>query len=48
MASSAEMVPKSMSMGSTSSAGGFPPEGPVDEGPDSVGCLNSTEGLKMS
>ena len=26
----------------------LPPEGPVDEGPDSVGCLNSTEGLEMS
>ena len=30
-------------MGSTPSAGGFPPEGPADEEPDSVGGLNSTE-----
>ena len=37
-----------MSMGPTSSAGGFPPEGPVDEGPGSVGSLNSMEGLVMS
>ena len=47
-ASSAEKVPKSMSMGSTSSAGGFPPEGPADEGPGSVRSLNSMEGLVMS
>src|SRR6185503_13874642 len=47
-ASSAEVVPKSMSMASTLSAGGFLPEGPADEGPGSVGSLNSTEGLVMS
>ena len=46
--SSAEVVSKSMSMGSTPSAGGFPPERPTDEGPDSVGSMNSTEGLVMS
>src|SRR6185437_3418296 len=47
-ASSVEVVPKSMSMGSVSSAGGFPPEGPVVERPGSTGSLNSTEGLVMS
>src|SRR6185312_522669 len=47
-ASSAEVVPKSMSMGSTSSAGGFPPEGPADEGPSSAGSMNSAQGLVMS
>ena len=35
-------------MGSTSSAGGFPPEGPAVEGPGSVGSLNSMVGLVMS
>jgi len=37
-----------MFMGSASSAGGFPPEGPAFEGPGSAGSLNSTEGLVMS
>ena len=37
-----------MSMGSTTSAGGFPPGDPVDEGPGSTGSLNSAEGLMMS
>ena len=47
-ASSMKEVSKSMSMGPTSPAGGFPPEGPVDEEPGSVGSLNSTEDLVMS
>ena len=37
-----------MSMGSTPSAGGFPPGDPVDERPGSAGSLNSAEGLVMS
>ena len=37
-----------MFMGSTPSAGGFPPGDPVDEGPGSGGSLNSAEGLAMS
>ena len=37
-----------MSMGSASSAGEFPPEGPAFEEPGSVGSSNSTEGLVMS
>ena len=47
-ASSAEVVPKSVSMGSTPSAGGFPPGDPADERPGSAGSLISAEGLVMS
>ena len=37
-----------MSMGSASSAGGFPQEDPAFEGPGSAGSSNSMEGLVMS
>ena len=42
-----EEVSKSLSMGSDSSAEGFPPGGPMFEGPGSAGSLKSTEGLAM-
>ena len=47
-ASSAEVVPKSVSMALASSAGGFPLGDPVDKAPGSAGSLNSAEGLMMS